>query len=393
MNSDRFYSDLPTLQVSLATLLRQPNFFQLVPSDWSVLVTDIRDSTLAVERGQYQDVNLLAASSVIACVNLAKQHGLDIPFVFGGDGATCLVPNSLVDECLRGLSELQFRGETNFNLHLRVGALPVTELQVAKHEIRIAKFHVTTGYEQAILLGQGLIEAERIIKSRPAVPVSQPPTKSSLDLSGLECRWNTIQPPAKAQRILCLIVKSTSSEWQHQIFEHLLNDLDTIFGSYTERHPVRTIHLRLSSKIDKLKHEALAKFSGLYGLHTLSTFMAVLLARLYFKYNLKLAQVRGHVYLTQLVAATDNLKIDGVLKTVVAGTPEQIRVFLDILQRLEEQRKIDFGYHISEASVITCFVQKRNAGHIHFLDGAEGGYTLAGKELKQKLKMTKYQNT
>jgi hypothetical protein len=34
---------------------------------------------------------------------------------------------------------------------------------------------------------------------------------------------------------------------------------------------------------------------------------------------------------------------------------------------------------------MTCYIENRNNKHIHFLDGSNGGYTEAAKELKPKL--------
>jgi hypothetical protein len=36
---------------------------------------------------------------------------------------------------------------------------------------------------------------------------------------------------------------------------------------------------------------------------------------------------------------------------------------------------------------MTCYIENRNNKHIHFLDGSNGGYTEAAKELKPKLQM------
>jgi hypothetical protein len=35
---------------------------------------------------------------------------------------------------------------------------------------------------------------------------------------------------------------------------------------------------------------------------------------------------------------------------------------------------------------MTCLIFQREGGHVHFVDGANGGYTLAAIELKRRLK-------
>jgi hypothetical protein len=53
---------------------------------------------------------------------------------------------------------------------------------------------------------------------------------------------------------------------------------------------------------------------------------------------------------------------------------------------MEAANEIFFGLHISNASVMSCYVRNMDDGHIHFVDGAEGGYTQAARMLKGKLK-------
>jgi len=45
-----------------------------------------------------------------------------------------------------------------------------------------------------------------------------------------------------------------------------------------------------------------------------------------------------------------------------------------------------YGHFISKESIMTCYIQNRDSKHIHFVDGSDGGYTEASKELKRKLK-------
>ena len=61
-----------------------------VPDDWFIVICDLRDSTEAIEAGLYQDVNLMGA----ACISTMKTAITDdFPFVFGGDGASLLLPD------------------------------------------------------------------------------------------------------------------------------------------------------------------------------------------------------------------------------------------------------------------------------------------------------------
>ena len=93
-----FYLDLPIQDTPLGTLLTDASAFQDIPNDWHIIVTDIRGSTKAVQSGLQNEVNLIATGSIIAALNIARDAQTDIPFFFGGDGATLLVPDCLVQE-------------------------------------------------------------------------------------------------------------------------------------------------------------------------------------------------------------------------------------------------------------------------------------------------------
>ncbi|MNL78808.1 hypothetical protein D3C87_2052860 [compost metagenome] len=83
---------------------------------------------------------------------------------------------------------------------------------------------------------------------------------------------------------------------------------------------------------------------------------------------------------------SDTLVIDGKINTVITGTPEQRAQLQNALDVMEAAREIHYGLHVSSESVMSCYVHDLKDGHIHFIDGAEGGYTKAAGMLKQKLR-------
>jgi hypothetical protein len=44
-----------------------------------------------------------------------------------------------------------------------------------------------------------------------------------------------------------------------------------------------------------------------------------------------------------------------------------------------------YGVHVSRHALMTCLVFDRFGKQVHFVDGANGGYALAAKQLKQQL--------
>ena len=66
------------------------NNYHDVPDDWLVVVSDIKGSTKAIVSGRYKEVNILGGSSIIPVLNCIKN--VEIPFVFGGDGESFVIP-------------------------------------------------------------------------------------------------------------------------------------------------------------------------------------------------------------------------------------------------------------------------------------------------------------
>ncbi|MEG4803080.1 DUF3095 family protein [Microcoleus sp. ARI1-B5] len=160
MNSEKFYSQLPLLN-NFRDITEPENFVD-VPDDWYIIVTDIRGSTKAIEAGRYKDVNLLGACSIVAVLNVAGKT--EIPFVFGGDGASLLIGPQVLPPAQEALLAVQQMAKTAFNLDLRVGAVPVKTVVAANYPVKIAKFKVSENYSQAVFFGGGLTRATELIK-------------------------------------------------------------------------------------------------------------------------------------------------------------------------------------------------------------------------------------
>src|SRR5690348_1506874 len=83
-----FFARLPALRSAAETF--DATRYAAAPDDWALVVTDIVDSTLAIERGEHKTVNFVAALAIGALKNLCAPTS--IPFLFGGDGAVVMVP-------------------------------------------------------------------------------------------------------------------------------------------------------------------------------------------------------------------------------------------------------------------------------------------------------------
>lgn len=384
MKDNLFYTKLPNHQQSAKELLSQMEVFQRIPKDWYIVVTDIKGSTAAVESGYSELVNLIASGSIIAALNIASKYEIDIPFFFGGDGATLLVPSVLLGETMEALSLHKENIKKEFAINLRVGNRSVSYVYENNQELKIAKARVNTLHTIPIVLGNGLHFAENAIKYNDKELSVEDPSKASLDLNGMECRWNKIPPPENSNEVVTLLVDALIESEQASVFQNVLEKTDELYGSLTHRNPISIPKLKLNFDYKRIKTELKASNQKLGIINFLKVWVMGVIGKYYYLPNSK-----GKAYLNELIQLSDILVIDGRINMVISGTTKQRQLLIDYLDGLEKDKRIIYGIHVSNESIMSCYVRDRNAKHIHFVDGGSSGYTRAAKVLKEKIQHRK----
>ena len=382
-----FYKDLSSTRLPIKEVLADERHFHTLPPDWHVIITDIKNSTQAVNAGRNDDVNLVAAGSLIAAINAVKQYNTEIPFFFGGDGGTVIVPGELLQNLLSGLNAHKTNSLKNFMLELRIGCISISEINRNGHEIKIAKIEIANGFSKPLVIGDGLKYAEQKIKStyKPDETVASD-IGTNLNLEGLECRWDRIKPPAARLEVVCLLVEAVHQQNQLEVYRDVMNKMDEIYGETSKRHPLSVKNLKLLLSWNKLRKEMIARYGKWKQGYYIRIFFQTLLGKLLFSYQQKIGNLNDKSYLAQLIMFSDTLTIDGRVNTIITGTKENRIRLLDYLKEQEEKGLLIYGHHVSPESIMTCYIENRNSKHIHFLDGSNGGYTEASKELKPKIR-------
>ena len=358
----------------------EEHLFFKVPQSWFIIITDVKKSSDAVLGGLHETVNLVATCSIVAVLNLAYKANITIPFFFGGDGATFMVPPSLLQAVLQALLLHQQNTQTNFNLTLRVGTVPVQQVYGQGHKMVITKLKTSSIFFIPVVLGNGLAYSEKIIKGDDYMAQTLVNTVDELDLSGMECRWDRIKPPETYDEVVSLLVMATDEDKQAAIFKKVMLHIESIYGTYQHRAPISVSRLKLKGTLGKIALEMRAKLGGYKFFYLLRTWVTTLLGKIYLKTK------EGQLYLNKLVDMSDTLVIDGKINTVISGTAAQREQLTLALDALEAGGEIIYGLYTSSESVMSCYVRNMNDDHVHFVDGAEGGYTRAAGMLKQKLK-------
>lgn len=388
MNSENFYSELRLLD-NFIDITDLRNFVD-VPDDWYIIVTDIRGSTQAIEAGKYKEVNLLGACSIAAVLNVAGK--IEIPFVFGGDGASLLMGRSLLPAAKIALLATQQMAKTEFDMDLRVGAVPVKVVAAANYPVKIAKFKVSENYSQAIFIGGGLTRATELIKDPVAgniYRIQNNGISATADFSGLECRWQDI--PSKYGEIVTLLVmvRSDFAQQSHLFYRNILEKIEEIYGQEDCLNPIAIQNLKLtlnSSKLIKETQVRASNASWLYRQLYLSKIqLETALGSLLMNFKVKTEELDWGVYKALAIAATDYRKFDDMLRMVISGDRSQREKLTGYLEKNYREGKIVYGLHVADRALMTCLVFERNGHQVHFIDGADGGYALAAKDLKQRL--------
>jgi hypothetical protein len=373
-----FYSRLP-LCPHFKDATESSNFLP-VPTDWHIVITDVRGSTKAIEAGKYKEVNTVGALCIAALLNIAREQQIDIPYVFGGDGVTVLIPPAVVPSAEDALLATQSLAKNGFGLDLRVAIVPVIDVLAQGNLLTIAKIQVASGYTQAAFGGNGLFIAERWVKATDTysiVPKNTP--VSEADYTGFECRWSDIPSPHEETVTLMIAAQENLDTPTNTdtLYRDVLEIIERIYGDETARHPIHTANLHLSFAPERLGIEAIVHKTSVLRLRFLN-----FLGEWFMRLGVKKGTMDWGGYKQNLVATTDFQKIDGVLRMVISGTARQREALEAELETRRVADQLVYGIHVSKAALMTCLVFAYNGEQVHFVDGAEGGYALAAKAMK-----------
>lgn len=377
-----FYTHLKTNNAPLRELLNNKEAFAKLPDDWHVLVVDVKDPTIALENGLHNDVNLVATGSIITVLNIIKSISkeIQIPYFFRGDGTTFIVPNVVLEKVLAALETYGVHISKNLNLEIRVGNMKVADVYQKGTSIGIAKLNLNKYLVTSIIYGNGIKVAERLIRDNFKKDIKVSDSLLSIDLEGMECRWDEIYPNEDEKKVICLLVMCNDERIQSEVFIKILDEINYIFGDLNTRTPITTEKLKLDASFRKMRKEMYARLGTFDRGYLLQNWMITYFGKYYFKYF-----IGGKDYLFRVTQLSDTIVLDGSINTIFSGTQKQLNQLKMLLDTLENDDKIVYGLHATYASIMSCYIEDREENHIHFVDGTKGGYVNASIHLKSKL--------
>jgi hypothetical protein len=380
IRSDPFFSTIPVLSRFEGVV--DPTNYRPLPDDWALATTDIVGSTKAIETGRYKSVNMAGASAISALLNTLGRR--DLPFVFGGDGAVIAFPGVVADAARAALAATQAWVADELELTLRAALVPLTDIRARGHDVRVALFRPSEQVSYAMFTGGGTSWAEAEMKAgRFAVPAARSGTRP--DLTGLSCRWNPIE--ARNGEIVSVIAVPAELQRSHA-FEALVEDIVSIAGEQERGgHPVPLTGPSTSFIPKGLAAEASARAPNGHRLRPMLRILGeMFLSKTLLAINGRIGRFDAQRYASDVSRNSDFRKFDDGLKMTVDLEPVRIQRLDARLKKAEADGVARFGLHRQDSALMTCIVATPlERDHIHFIDGAAGGYAMAAASLKAKL--------
>ena len=371
------YADVPAFTDFNGVV--DPAVYRPLPDDWLIGMTDMIGSTEAIAAGRYKAVNMAGAAAITAVANALGHR--DFPFVFGGDGAALAVPPDAEPTAAKALADTAtWVGET-LELGLRAAMVRVSDIREAGGDVRVARFAASAGVSYAMFSGGGLAWAENAMKAgRFALPSA--PAGARPDLSGLSCRWTPIE--SRNGAILSLILVPAEAADQDAVADMVRALLSTINKHDRDGHPVPAAGptpswtpagLDLEQRVPRGRRRR--------SMGWLSLRVQTVLAWALFRSGLRLGGFDPDRYRMETALNTDFRKFDDALRLTVDCDETAIAKITAILEDARASGLIRYGLHRQGAALMTCFVPSvLTNDHMHFLDGADGGYASAAAAMK-----------
>jgi Protein of unknown function (DUF3095) len=374
--SDGFYGTIPVFRGF--TSLMDPALYAPLPDNWSIGVADIVESTKAIAEARYKAVNM-AGASVIAAVTNAFD-GREFPFVFGGDGASFAVAPGDLDRARDALAATAAWVKEDLDLAMRVALVPVSAIRAQGLDVRVARFGPSANLSYAMFSGGGLGWAEAAMKRGEfAVAVAPPGTQP--DLTGLSCRFEEI-PSVRGLILAVLVVPARGASTD--AFRKVIEDVIALVERSPDAgRPVPPGGPPLKWPPAGVDYEARAQRGGSLLKRRAGVLAHTLFAYVVMRFGIKVGGFVPKTYVQQVVENSDFRKYDDGLRMILDCSSELERALTRRLEKAASDGIVRYGLHRQDAAMMTCFTPSAlRSDHVHFIDGARGGYASAATALK-----------
>ncbi len=378
-SSDAFFDTVPIF-AEFEGVADAGNYRPL-PDNWALATADVVGSTEAIEAGRYKMVNTAGASVISALLNTLGRR--DLPFMFGGDGAIVAFPQSAQEKASAALAAVQAWAADDLDLTLRGAIVPMKDIRAKGLDVRVARFQASDQVYYAMFTGGGASWAEAEMKAG-RFRIESAPSGARPDLTGLSCRWDPIE--ARNGEIASIIAVPTAVG-NPKLFGKLVSDIVSLASDQARAgHPVPFDGPGLSWPPKGLDLEARASApKGRRLLPKLSILGQLALTAVLGRFDWTLAGFNAKQYKRDVAQNSDFRKFDDGLKMTIDIDQTVLGKIEARLKEAERSGICTYGLHRQRSAQMTCIVATPlQRDHVHFIDGAAGGYAMAAAILKSK---------
>jgi hypothetical protein len=374
--SDTFYGSIPVFRGF--SKLMDPALYSALPDDWSIGVADIVESTKAIAAARYKAVNMAGASVIAAVANALD--GREFPFVFGGDGASFAVAPGDLDRAREALASTAIWVRDDLDLMMRVALVPVAAVRAHGLDVRVARFGPSPNLSYAMFSGGGLGWAEAAMK-RGEFAVEVAASGAQPDLTGLSCRFEEI-PSVRGLILSVLVVPARGAD--ASAFRKVIEDIIALVERSPDAgRPVPPGGPPLRWPPAGVEFEARAAHGGPLFKRRARVLAHTLFAYLIMRFGISVGGFVPKTYVQQVVENSDFRKYDDGLRMILDCTSELEGALTQRLAAAASAGIARYGLHRQDAAMMTCFTPSAlRSDHVHFIDGARGGYASAATALK-----------
>ncbi|MBR0847730.1 DUF3095 domain-containing protein [Bradyrhizobium diazoefficiens] len=371
-----FYGSIPVFRGF--TSLMEPKLYSPLPDDWSIGVADIVDSTKAIAAQRYKAVNMAGAAVIAAMTNALE--GREFPFVFGGDGASFAVAPGDLDRARGALAATATWVREDLDLTMRVALVPLAAIRAHGLDVRVARFGPSANLSYAMFSGGGLAWADAAMK-RGEFAVAPAPAGTQPDLTGLSCRFE-VMPSSRGLILSVLVMPARGAD--PLAFRKVIEDvIHLVERSPDAGRPVPPQGPELKWPPQGYDYEARATRRGPLFKRRASVLAYTLFVYLLMRFDIKAGGFVPKLYKQQVVENSDFRKYDDGLRMILDCTDELERALSERLAAAARDGVVRYGLHRQDAAMMTCFTPSAlRSDHVHFIDGARGGYASAATALK-----------
>lgn len=387
MSSAGFYRDLKPFRGFVEGVIDNGHYAP-IPEDWLIAVADVVNSTGAVKAGRYHEVNYLGAAVIVAAGNAAPE--LSLASVFGGDGATLVIPPEAKSRVGAALLATRRWGKSAFDLDLRVGIVSMSELKRRGAWLLAAKMEFSPGNDMAMFRGNALEIADELVKKGDAgrsfeLRESDEGEKRP-NLDTLSCRWEPLAP--ESGHMLCLIVSALADtvEASDAVYRDVLEEINAAVALEAgASSPIKLSNLRFRFPSWGIVREAKSR-PGSWLLNLVPVVAFHLFIFLTDRFHIQVGEYDPRRYRNEMTVNADFRKLKGNLCLVIDCGEDEIAAIERYLESQHEARRLVYGIHRASHAIITCVVPSASENeHVHFIDGGEGGLWCAAEAMKSRI--------